>query len=155
MAAMSDDANRAFREDGAALADAVTRALPGWVLRCVERFAPERHDEAVLAGQRAVADIGPRLRALLSADVDDQRVNPLMLVREAVRHPTQVLADAGVQPPHRSRFDIEHFPDDPYGLVPMTWRDVDESLHDLGILWGARKAMLHRARHGHGGGRAS
>jgi hypothetical protein len=148
MASVTDDANRAFRDDGAALAEAVTAAIPGWVVRCVTQLAPTLHDEAAAAGVRAAADVGPRLRDLLAADVDDQRVNPLMLVREAVRHPTQVLADAGVEPPHRSSFDAEHFPDDPYGLVPMTWRDVDESLHELGIVWGARKAMVHRARHG-------
>jgi hypothetical protein len=69
-------------------------------------------------------------------------------VRAAVRYPTEVLAAAGVPAPTRSAFDIENFPDDAYGLVPMTWRDVDESLHDLGIVWGARKALAHRARHG-------
>ena len=150
MAAVTDDANRAFRDDGVALADAVTAAIPAWVVRCVTQLAPHLHDEAAAAGALAVADVGPRLHELLSADVDDQRVNPLMLVREAVRYPTLVLTDAGIEPPHRSSFDTEHFPDDPYGLVPMTWRDVDESLHELGIVWGARKAMAHRARHGAG-----
>ena len=152
MAVMVDDANRALAEDGAALADAVTAALPGWVVRSVVRFAPHLRDEAEAAGARAAADIGPRLRRLLTVDVDEQRTNPLMLVRAGVRYPTEVLADAGVPSPPRSRFDEEHFPDHPYGLVPMTWRDVDESLHELGIVWGARKAMAHRARHGAGRG---
>jgi hypothetical protein len=58
-----------------------------------------------------------------------------------------VLAAAGVAPPSRSRFDAEHFPDDPYGLVPMTWRDVDESLHEPGMVWGALKTRAHQARH--------
>ena len=147
---MTDDANRTFRDDGVVLAAAVTDALPGWVVRCVTAIAPERRGEAEAAGRRAAADVGPRLRELLSADVDEQRVNPLTLVRDAVRYPTQVLADGGIDPPHRSAFDVEHFPDDPYGLVPMSWRDVDESLHELGIVWGARKAMAHRARHGGG-----
>lgn len=151
MAAVPDDANRAFVEEGAALADAVAAVLPGWVVRCVTRFAPELRNRAEAAGERAAADVGPRLRRLLTADIDDQRANPLMLVRDAVRYPTKVLADAGIEPPPRSPFDAEHFPDDPYGLVPMTWRDVDESLHELGIVWGARKAMAHRARHGGGG----
>ena len=150
MAPVTDDANRALHDDGVVLADAVTAAIPGWVVRCVTRLAPDLHGEAQRAGANAAADVGPRLRDLLTADVDEQRVNPLMLVREAVRYPTQVLAGADVEPPHRSAFDIEHFPDDHYGLVPMTWRDVDESLHELGIVWGARKAMVHRARHGDG-----
>jgi hypothetical protein len=152
MAVVPDDANRAFLEAGAALAAAVTEALPGWVVRGVVRLAPELQAEAEDAGRRAAADVGPRLRDLVSADVDEQRVNPLLLVRDAVRYPTQVLAGAGIPPVRRSPFDEEHFPEDPHGLVPMTWRDVDESLHDLGIVWGARKAMAHRARHGPGDG---
>jgi hypothetical protein len=29
----------------------------------------------------------------------------------------------------------------------MTWRDVDESLHEPGIIWGALKARASMARH--------
>ena len=142
---MDDDANRALRTQGEALADAVVAAVPGWVQRCVDRFAVGL--DASAAGAAAAAEVGPKLRALLTADVDDQRGNPLSIVRDAVVHPTRVLRDAGVEAPHRLRFDEEHFPDDPYGLTPMTWRDVDESLHEPGIVWGATKAMAHRRRH--------
>lgn len=138
---MSDE----LRTQGEALADAVLAAIPGWVQRSVDRFAIGL--DAGDAGRDAVAAIDPPLRALLAADVDDQRANPLAIVRDAVRFPTAVLAEAGVAPPVRSRFDVEHFPDDPYGLVPMTWRDIDESLHEPGIIWGATKAMAHRRRH--------
>ena len=134
-----------LRMHGEALADAVLAAVPGWVQRCVDRFAVGVDGSD--AGRDAVAAIGPPLRALLTADVDHQRANPLAIVRDAVRFPTAVLRDAGVTPPARSRFDVEHFPDDPYGLVPMTWRDIDESLHEPGIVWGAVKAMAHRQRH--------
>jgi hypothetical protein len=143
---MDDAATRALAEHGVALADAVTAAIPGWVMRSVARFAPGLDAEA--AGRAAAEDVGPRLRALLTADVDEQRGNPLSIVRDAVRYPTEVLRHAGVEPPTRSRFDNEHFPDDPYGLVPMTWRDVDVSLHERGIVWGAHKARAHRLRHG-------
>ena len=145
MAPMDADANTILREQGAVLADAIIDAIPGWVARCVARHATGLDTDAASAA--AAADVGPRLRALLAADVDEQRLNPLALVRDAVRYPTEVLADAGVPPPSRSRFDVEHFPDDPYGLVPMTWRDVDDSLHELGVTWGAVKAMAHRQRH--------
>ena len=134
-----------LRTQGEALADAVLAALPGWVQRCVDRFTAGL--DASEAARLAVDAIGPPLRALLGADVDDQRSNPLAIVRDAVRFPTEVLREAGVPPPTRSRFDVEHFPDDPYGLVPMTWRDLDESLHEPGIVWGATKAMAHRRRH--------
>jgi hypothetical protein len=142
---VDDDIDRELRERGAALADAVVAAIPGWVRRGVERFAVGIDTDAAAAA--AAAEVGPPLHALLAADVDDQRVNPLSIVRDAVRFPTGVLRNAGVAPPSRSSFDEEHFPDDPYGLVPMTWRDVDESLHEPGITWGAVKAMAHRRRH--------
>ena len=141
MAAMDDE----LRTQGEALADAVVAAVPGWVRRSVERFAVGLDvDDAARA---AVAEIEPALRAVLTADVDEQRVNPLAIVRDAVQFPTALLRDAGIEPPARSRFDVEHFPDDVYGLVPMTWRDIDESLHEPGIVWGATKAMAHRRRH--------
>jgi hypothetical protein len=117
------------------------------VRRSVERYAAGLDEEVAAAGAAAVAEVGPRLRALLTTDVDAQLTNPLSLVRDAVRFPTAVLRDAGVEPPRRSGFDAEHFPEDPYGLVPMTWRDVDESLHEPGILWGALKAHAHTQRH--------
>lgn len=147
MAVVDDDANQVLREHGRALAEAVTAALPGWVVRSVARIHPGLEAAAADAGRAAAAELGPPLHALLTADVDEQRANPLALVRDAVRYPTSVLAAAGVVPPTRSRFDAEHFPDDPYGLVPMTWRDVDESLHEPGIVWGALKARAHQARH--------
>jgi hypothetical protein len=146
MAPMTDDANRVLAEHGATLAAAITEALPGWVVRAVRRHGGPIAD-AEAAGAAAAADVGPRLHALLTADVDRQAANPLSLVRDAVRYPTAVLRDAGIPEPHRSAFDAEHFPEDPYGLVPMTWRDVDESLHELGIVWGALKARAHVARH--------
>lgn len=156
MAGMVDDANRdgpsdqeaarTLREHGEQLAVAITESVPGWVVRCVTaRGGPVA--EAERAGADAAAEVGPRLHALLTADVDHQRANPLSIVRDAVVHPTRVLRAAGIEPAPRSRFDQEHFPDDPYGLVPMTWSDVDESLHELGIVWGAIKAKVHRDRH--------
>ena len=147
MAGVGDDANQLLREHGAALADAVTSVLPGWVVRRVTALAPSLRAEAEDAGRAAAADVGPRLHALLAEDVDQQRTNPLTLVREAVRYPTAVLAAAGVPPAPRSSFDVDHFPDDPYGLVPMTWGDVDESLHEPGIVWGALKARASIDRH--------
>jgi hypothetical protein len=143
MAQMEDEER--LREQGAALADAITAVIPVWVQRCVD--AHTDGVDASAAGAAAAADLGPKLRALLTADVDDQRANPLALVRDAVRYPTEVLQDARVPAPVRSRFDAEHFPDDPYALVPMTWRDVDESLHEPGIIWGAMKAHVHKRRH--------
>ena len=144
-----------------ALAAAVEEALPGWVERSVERllvaFAgtadPGAMEEARDAGRRAAQDVGGRVRALLEADVDDQRTNPLAVLRSAVRYPTEVLARAGVPPVVRDDFSQERFPDDVYDLSPAAFADVDSALHQLGLEWGAAKAWVHMQRHGRAGRR--
>jgi hypothetical protein len=137
------------------LSAAVEAALPGWVERSVRLrvtewvgvAAPEVMTRAGEAGRRAVAEVGPELRRLLAADVDEQWANPLSLLRRAVRFPTAVLRGAGVPPIERDAFDEHHFPDDDYGLTPLTFADIDPSLHEVGLTWGAAKAMAHLQRH--------
>jgi len=134
--------------EGAALAAAIEAALPGWSIRVVTALGgPGLAAAAEVAGRDAAVALGPRLRALLAADVDEQRANPLAIVRSAVAWPTAVLADAGVPPVERDPYDIEHFPDDVYGLTPMTFADVNPSLQEIGIRWGAHKARAHLVRH--------
>lgn len=140
-----DDA--ALAEQGAALADAVLAALPRWGERVVAAHRPALAGAGTDAGRAAAEALGPRLRTLLAADVDEQRVNPLAIVREAVAWPTTVLRDAGVSPVERDDHDRDHFPDDDYALTPMTFGDLDESVQDAGILWGALKARAHLRRH--------
>jgi hypothetical protein len=137
-----------------ALAEAVDAALPGWVERQVVRLVTAWHGEVAAdvlaqarrAGEQARADVGAELRALLAVDVDVQRTNPLAVLRGAVRYPTAVLADAGVPAVERDEFAERAFPHDVYGLSPATWRDVDESLHEPGLVWGAWKAKTVLAR---------
>ncbi len=143
-------------EQARALADGIEATLPRWVERSVERLLvghlgsadPGVMAEARAAGQRAVADVGPRLRSLLAADIDAQTTNPLSILRQAVRYPTEVLRRAGVPPVQRDRFAEQHFPDDLYDLTPTSFADVDPSLFEAGIAWGASKAWLHKQRHG-------
>lgn len=143
-------------EHATALADAIDEVLPAWVERCVRRIAtawgqaPVDRDVIAAAAAAAAADVGPRVRALLAADVDEQRTTPLALLRGAVRYPTEVLRDAGVPPVERDPYDEDAFPDDVYGLTPATWTDVDERLGPLGLAWGAAKAWEHKRRHGGG-----
>jgi hypothetical protein len=139
-----------------ALADAVEAALPGWVERGVVRIVmayrgvvePSVRLDAQAAGQRAREEVGTALRALLETDVDEQRTNPLAVLRGAVRYPSAVLVRAGVPPVVRDEFAERAFPDDLYDLAPATWRDVDETLHEPGLVWGAWKAktVLDRRR---------
>lgn len=133
------------------LADAVERALPHWVRRSVLRRLPAAGPDVVAAageaGRRAREEVGEEMRRLLALDVDQQHVNPLSLLRAAVRYPTEVLREAGVAPVERDDFSRRRFPDDHYDLTPATWSDVDPDLVDAGIAWGAAKAFTHKARH--------
>jgi len=142
-------------ETAEALAVAVEAALPGWVERSVERLLmaftgkadPATMEQARSAGERARAEVGGRVRALLVADIDEQRANPLALLRSAVTYPTDVLRRAGVAPVVRDDFAEVHFPDDVYDLTPAAFADVDPALHDPGLAWGAAKAWAHKRRH--------
>jgi hypothetical protein len=153
--AAEEDPDAVLAAAGEALADAVLAALPGWVERSVRNllvaFAgtadPVAVERARGAGQRAAAEVGSDLRRLLTADVDRQWANPLALVRRAVSYPTEVLAEAGVPPVVRDEYDEAHFPDDVYGLTPRTFTDLDPSLLDVALMWGAAKARASMVRH--------
>ena len=148
-----DDARR-LAELAGALADAVEAAIGPWVHRRVAAvadawrpgLAAELGPAAAAAGEEARRDVGARMRALLEADVDEQAAGPLALLREAVRHPTAVLAAAGVAPVARDEFAERAFPDDAYDLAPATFADVDPALHEPGLVWGAAKAHVVLAR---------
>ena len=146
---------RSVGEAATRLADLAIAALPGWVERCVasacERAGvvpAELSASAHAAGLRCAAETGPPLRELLATDVDEQQTTPLSVLRSAVRFPTQVLADGGVPVPERDDFDASRFPDDPYGLTPASFADIDPDLGPMGIAWGAAKAfeVLQRRR---------
>jgi hypothetical protein len=149
------DDEEQFRRYGEQLAEALRAAIPGWVERAVvtrvrESGRPLDDDLVALAqaaGADAVADVGDRIADLLARDVDEQAISPLSLVRAAVPYPTAVLRHVGVPPVGRDPFIAERFPDDAYDLAPASFADVDPSLADLGIRWGAAKAFVHRRRH--------
>lgn len=147
-------------EQAQALAEGVEAALPGWVERSVGRLLvayrgaadADEMEAAREAGARARSEIGARVRALLESDIDEQRTNPLSILRDAVRYPTEVLRRAGVPPVERDDFAVARFPEDDYDLTPASFADVDPALADLGVAWGAAKAWTHRQRHATRGG---
>jgi hypothetical protein len=142
---------RAYAGD---LADALEATLEGWVVRCIEErcrgaaIAVDAavHERAVAAGAELRSLLVPEVRALLEADIDDQAMNPLALLRRSVDGPTAVLRELGVPPVPRDDFDTASFPDDIYGLSPHNFDDVDPALHEPGLLWGAAKAYVFLAR---------
>ena len=140
-----------IQEHATALADAIDAVLPGWVERCVrQRLTTVPKPVAAAAreaGERARDEVGAAVRELVLRDVDEQRGNPLALLRTAVRYPTEVLRAAGAPAVERDKFSRERFPDDDYDLTPANWSDIDPSLQELGITWGAAKAFEHKQRH--------
>ena len=136
---------------GERLAAAVEAALAPWVRAAVEaRFGgpvpPELEAEVTEAAQRAVADVGSRLRELLALDIDDQWTNPLSIVRTAVGYPNAILAGAGVEPMGRDATEVAMNPEDIYGLAPAAFGDLGADVHEPGLVWGAAKAHLHLQR---------
>ena len=135
------------------LADGIVAALPGWVARCVAARSAGAvlDDDAVAdAGRRAVQEVGPLVRELLAADIDEQRTGPLALVRDAVRYPASVLSAAGVVPVQRDADAVRLFPDDAYDLSPGSFAELNPDLRVPGLEWGAAKAYVHRRRHAGG-----
>ena len=134
-----------------ALSEGIRAALPGWVVAAVQsRMAgptPEVRAAAEAAGAAAAAAVGEEVAELLAADIDEQRENPLSVLRRAVRYPTEVLNAAGAIPVERDDFAIERFPDDVYDLAPASFSDIHPDLQDPGLTWGAAKAFVHRRRH--------
>jgi hypothetical protein len=131
-----------------ALIDAVDAALPRWVSTAVAmRLGDVAPREAHEAGERARAELVPRLRTLLAQDIDEQRTNPLAILRDAARYPTEVLRAAGVAPVERDDFQRERFPDDVYDLTPTAFAEFGPDVADAGVAWGAAKAWLHKQRH--------
>lgn len=133
---------------GQALADQVELVGFAWLLRLVELRSP---------GLTASADIQTTLgagatqmvnevRELLSRDLAEQHTGPLDVLRRAVRYPTEVLAAAGTAPVERDGFAVTNFPDDVFGLSPASFAEVDPSLHEPGLVWGAAKAHVHLRR---------
>ena len=147
---------RAWTNPPSALASAVDAAIGPWVERSVARIMVAyggrgaRRRWPPTPGRpapRRPAEVGAELRRLLALDAERQPTNPLSILRAAVRYPTAVLRRAGVPPVVRDEFRERAFPDDVYDLAPATWRDVDESLHEPGIIWGAWKAKTVLDRH--------
>jgi hypothetical protein len=137
-----------------ALADGIEREIAGWIERSARRvldaqgIAVDDGLAAELAAAAAAARAAavPRLRALLTTDVDEQATNPLAVLRSVVSYPTAVLREAGARPVPRDEFEQRSFPADVYDLSPATFADVDPSLHEPGLVWGAAKAHVHLAR---------
>lgn len=154
----SPDENERFAQISRDLLDAVDATVRPWIERSIlttaERLAGRDaltdglFADAIAAADAAHDEVVPAVRTLVQTDAEAQRANPLQLLREAVRHPTAVLAAHRVPPPRRDAVQQQALPLDLYDIAPATWGDIDASLVDPGIRWSAAKAhvVLDRRR---------
>lgn len=126
---------------------ALSRQVPVWLRRRTLALAPSV-EHAVLdqAVDATMAALGPELERILAADVDAGAGSPLAAVRASVGEVTAVLVAAGVDRPERDEFGARVFPDDIYGLGPASFAEIDESLHEPSLVWGAARAHVHLRR---------
>lgn len=131
------------------LSAASVAAIGPWVEAAVsQRVGSSRlESEASAAAAVATEVVGEELRSFLELASDQQRGNPLAILRKVVPYATDVLATAGVPAVGRDRQAVELHPDDPYDLTPGAFSDFGDAVHEAGIRWGAGKAHLHLARH--------
>ena len=140
-----------LQEIGSELAQELEVALPVWVEDSIRNvyqawtgeWPQVIADEARLAGESCRAEIGPLVRQLLEADVAQQQVNPMSILRGASQYPTEVLTRNSVPHVQRDEYLETTFPEDVYGLTPTAFLDFGKTSHELGIAWGAAKAYLH------------
>ena len=146
-----------LEEASAALVAGLEAALPDWAARSADdlltawgALEPARRDEVVAdarrAGEEGARRVAAQLIDLLALDPADQRATPLEIIRTAVAEPTEVLARAGMPDVVRDPFEERAWPDDRFGLVPRTLRDLDPDLAAIHFAWGVAKASLLRAR---------
>jgi hypothetical protein len=144
-------------EAAAAMVAGVERAVPVWVRREVARLlaawggldpvaVQEVLEQADAAGAVAARRVASELAGLLALDPAEQRATPLQIIRGAVAEPAAVLAAAGVPEVVRDEFEERAWPEDRYGLVPRTLRDLDPDLAAVHFAWGLSKAEVLRAR---------
>jgi hypothetical protein len=130
------------------LADDLEARIRPWLVRSILTRGAGAVDRATatVVADSVANDVMPRLRQLLGTDVDEQRTNPLSIIRSSLGPATAVLASHGVPPAERDPFVARAFPDDVYDLSPAAFADIDESLREPALIWGAAKAHVHLSR---------
>jgi hypothetical protein len=152
-ASLSDDEAR-LRTLADLLADAVQEAVAPWLMAAAGRLAevagrtlrPDEMDRLERVAQTTANDVAPRVRRVLDADVDAGLGTPLAVLRDSTGSFTAALTGLGFEPVIRDGFERRNFPADVYDLGPATFADMDPSLHEPGLAWGAARAHVHLRR---------
>lgn len=132
----------------AALYDAVVTDVPLWLERQLHNLAPQSGIDLDSVTAQTMKFLSSELLGLLLTDVDNQKSNPLHVLRQSTKFLTSALRVEGVPVAVRDEFDVQAMPHDVYSLGPLTWRDISDNVHEAGITWGAWKAatVLTRRR---------
>lgn len=137
-----------------ALGVALVEAVAPWLVSVACRLAaaagrtprPDEMDQLRDAAEATAADLAPRLRRVLGADVDAGFGTPLATLRDGTAGFTAALAELGFAPVRRDEFARQNFPADVYDLGPATFSDIDPALHEPALVWGAARARVHLRR---------
>lgn len=132
------------------LYSAVIAAVPQWISRRIKEIMKDvvTQDGVQLQGEidevatQVLGTIEIALRELLLLDVDQQRQNPMHVIRSSINSATELLSRYEIPLPHRDEFETKAMPNDIYAIGPLTWKDLSEDVHDTGISWGAWKAAV-------------
>jgi hypothetical protein len=126
------------------------QVAPQWADRLLQRVIPTgglNAEELTSVAEQVRTALITDLRQLLEKDPAEQRTNPLTIFRRATAPITALAQRVGVPPVQRDEFEMRSFPDDIYGLYPVTWADIDPRLVEPGLEWGAWKAAVIISRH--------
>jgi hypothetical protein len=120
------------------LAEALVAVYPARVRDRTAALEPvDGLDDATEAGRRWLEEA---LGELLARPFARQSRGPLELFQEAMRFPTEALAEAGVGDVARDPVAAHALPGDVYDLAPASTRELGEEVWALHLEWGATKA---------------
>ncbi|MGA7271130.1 MAG: hypothetical protein WB239_08665 [Acidimicrobiia bacterium] len=120
------------------LRDALVAAYAPFVWeRLGELRSIEGLDEAIEAGREWLESA---LSGLLSKPFPAQDRGPLELFQEAMKFPTEALAEAGQESVRRDDVAVAALPGDLYDLAPASTRELGEEVWMIHLRWGAAKA---------------
>lgn len=134
----------------ARLLETTEQVAPQWADRLLQRVFPTgslNAKEFTSVAEQVRTALITDLRDLLEQDPAEQRTNPLTIFRRATAPITALAQRMGAPPVQRDEFEMRSFPDDIYGLYPVTWADIDPRLVEPGLEWGAWKAAVIISRH--------
>lgn len=94
-------------------------------------------DAAAAAGQEWLDEA---LGELLAAPFSVQSRSPLEVFQEAMRFPTAVLEDAGMEAVARDAVEVAALPGDLYGLAPVSSQELGDEAWRAHLAWGVAKA---------------